>query len=102
MTVSLHNVTFETALENILRQIDATYRVEAGVYEIVPRQMISGPDPTDNVLVSAPTQGCDATLQDGRYLYLVRGDVLYKVDKSDLKVTKTGSLHVPNKIIWRS
>src|SRR5580700_6495592 len=37
VTVSLKNVTFETALQNVLRQVDATYRVEGGVYEIVKR-----------------------------------------------------------------
>ncbi len=33
VTVSLKNVTFDTALQNVLRQVDATYRVEAGVYD---------------------------------------------------------------------
>ena len=37
VTVSLKNVTFETALQNVLRQVDSTYRIEAGVYEIVKR-----------------------------------------------------------------
>ncbi len=37
VTVSLKNVTFETALQNITRQVDATYRVEGGVYQIVRR-----------------------------------------------------------------
>jgi hypothetical protein len=42
VTVSLRNVTFETALQNILRQVDATFRVEAGVYQILKRE----PPPT--------------------------------------------------------
>lgn len=37
VTVSLKNVTFETALQHILRQVDATYRVEGGVHEIIKR-----------------------------------------------------------------
>jgi type II secretory pathway component GspD/PulD (secretin) len=37
VTVSLKNVSFQLALENILRQVDATYRIEAGVYEIVKK-----------------------------------------------------------------
>lgn len=37
VTVSLRNVTFETALLNILKQVDATYRVEGGVYQIIKR-----------------------------------------------------------------
>ncbi len=38
VTVSLKNVTFEAALQYVLRQVDATYRVEGGVYEIVKRE----------------------------------------------------------------
>lgn len=38
ITVSLRNVTFETALQNIARQADATYRIENGVYEVEPRE----------------------------------------------------------------
>jgi len=35
VTISLRNVTLEVALQNILRQVDATYRVESGVFEII-------------------------------------------------------------------
>jgi hypothetical protein len=35
VTVSLKNVSFETALGNVARQVDATYRVEGGVYNVV-------------------------------------------------------------------
>jgi type II secretory pathway component GspD/PulD (secretin) len=38
ITVSLKNVPFETALQNITRQVDATYRIEGGVYQIVKRE----------------------------------------------------------------
>ena len=44
VTVSLKSVTFETALQNVLRQVDATYRIEAGVYEIVKKQDTIGPN----------------------------------------------------------
>lgn len=43
VTVSLRSITFETALQNILRQVDATYRVEGGVYEIVRRSITVAP-----------------------------------------------------------
>jgi len=39
ITVSLKNVTFETALQNITRQVDATYRIEGGIYQIVRREV---------------------------------------------------------------
>ena len=40
ITVSLKNVPFETALQNITRQVDATYRIEGGVYQIVKREEV--------------------------------------------------------------
>jgi len=44
VTVSMKNVLFEQALQNILKQVDATYRIESGVYEIVKRE--AGPQVT--------------------------------------------------------
>ncbi len=38
VTCSLTNVPFETALRNILSQVNATYRVEGGVYTILVKQ----------------------------------------------------------------
>ena len=38
VTVSLRNVAFSSALQNILRQVDATYRIEAGTWQIVKRE----------------------------------------------------------------
>jgi hypothetical protein len=46
VTVSLKSVTFETALQNITRQVDATYRVEAGIYQIVRRVQDNAPEST--------------------------------------------------------
>lgn len=52
VTVSLKNVQFEVALQNILKQVNATYRVEAGIYQIIVReepridQGATGPDLT--------------------------------------------------------
>jgi hypothetical protein len=40
VTVSLKNVLFETALRYILTQVDATYRIESGVYQIVHKENI--------------------------------------------------------------
>jgi hypothetical protein len=37
VTASLKDVTFDTALQNLLRQVDATYRIEGGVYNIILR-----------------------------------------------------------------
>ncbi|HWA84337.1 MAG TPA: hypothetical protein VG820_12915, partial [Fimbriimonadaceae bacterium] len=38
VTLDLRNVSFATALRNILSQVDATYRIEAGVYQIIRRE----------------------------------------------------------------
>jgi type II secretory pathway component GspD/PulD (secretin) len=48
VTVSLRNVTFEAALQNILKQVDATYRVEGGVYQIIKREVPNPTNPIDN------------------------------------------------------
>ena len=40
ITLSLKNVPFETALRNITNQVDATYRVEGGVYQIIRREEV--------------------------------------------------------------
>ncbi|MCW5937827.1 MAG: hypothetical protein KIT11_11040 [Fimbriimonadaceae bacterium] len=37
VTVSLRDVPFETALRNVLNQVQATYSIEGGVYVIFPR-----------------------------------------------------------------
>jgi type II secretory pathway component GspD/PulD (secretin) len=42
VTVSLRNVTFEAALQNILKQVNATYRVEGGIYQIVLKETPTG------------------------------------------------------------
>jgi hypothetical protein len=46
VTVNLKNVLFETALRYILGQVDATYRIESGVYQIVRKEAGPGPNPT--------------------------------------------------------
>src|SRR4051794_14854354 len=52
VTVNLKNVRFDTALQNILKQCDATYRVEGGVYQIIKREE---PTPTGPGETQAPT-----------------------------------------------
>lgn len=47
VTVSLRNIPFETALRNILNQVDATYRREGGVYNIIKREAEVVPTTTD-------------------------------------------------------
>ncbi|HVT11159.1 MAG TPA: hypothetical protein VHE55_02750 [Fimbriimonadaceae bacterium] len=55
VTVNLKNVRFDTALQNILKQVDATYRVEGGVYQIIHREEIVPPT-TTGPETTAPTQ----------------------------------------------
>jgi hypothetical protein len=59
ITVTLKNVTFETALQNITRQVDATYKIEGGVINIIKRTLDkvdinpgdTAPIPTNNKVV---------------------------------------------------
>ena len=56
ITVSLRNVPFETALRNILNQVDATYRVEGGIYQIIRREdFTTTPTTPTDTNVPAPT-----------------------------------------------
>ena len=57
VTVNLKNVSVEIALQNILRQVDATYRVEAGVYEIIKKQNLiqANASTVDNVDPKQPS-----------------------------------------------
>jgi hypothetical protein len=43
VTVNMKNQRFDTVLQNILKQVDSTYRVEGGVYQIIKREE---PQPT--------------------------------------------------------
>jgi hypothetical protein len=53
VTLSLHNVSFSTALQNILRQVDATYRIETGVWQIVKREeSLQDPIKDPNIVVT--------------------------------------------------
>jgi len=105
ITVALHNVTFEVALQNVLRQVDATYRIEGGVYEVVHQsgnfgdpvppelQVPIRPEATQSPASALTEPRAETAItQDSRFLYIVRGDALYKVQKSDLKLVKTGAL----------
>jgi hypothetical protein len=38
VTVNMKNQRFDTVLQNILKQVDSTYRVEGGVYQIIKRE----------------------------------------------------------------
>ena len=57
ITVSLKNVTFETVLQNITRQVDATYRIEGGIYQIVRREIEQGGVNTGDVPTVATGDG---------------------------------------------
>lgn len=49
ITVNLKDVPFETALRNVLGQVNATYRVEGGIYTIIlkPTEVAPGTTETD-------------------------------------------------------
>jgi type II secretory pathway component HofQ len=103
INLQLTNVTFDVALQNIVRQVDAAYHIEGGVYQIVKRGQVRprvvSPDPTDNRIVIPATTSTQARQtdppvisQDGKYLYILRGGTLFKVNKSDLKTVAARKL----------
>ena len=92
VTVSLKNVRFETMIESLLRQVDATYRVEGGVYEIIKRPNIGTAYQIPPITVG---QSGPAITQDGRYIYLFVDSTLLKIQKSDLKIVGTRSIETP-------
>ncbi len=47
VTVNLKNQTFEVVLQAILKQADATYRVEGGIYNIIKKEVVAPPPPGD-------------------------------------------------------
>ncbi len=42
VTLNLKNVKFGTVLENITRQVDATYRIEGGIFRILKKEETTG------------------------------------------------------------
>lgn len=44
ITVDFKDIPFETALKGILDQVNATYRVETGIYQVIPREKFTGPE----------------------------------------------------------
>lgn len=54
VTITLRDVPFETALRAVLNQVDATWRVEGGIYNIIKKPEIAQPTPGID-LGSGPT-----------------------------------------------
>lgn len=60
ITLTIKKKPFKTVLENILRQVDATYRIDGGVYNIIKRvdtiqlgkDTDQGPAPTNTRIIS--------------------------------------------------
>jgi len=107
ITLTLRNVTFESALAYMLRQVDATYRIEGGVLMITPLlRTVEGdalpPPPTPRsvgfgeTLPPAPpaddSTAAAVVVQDTSYLYVVRGFHTYKIRKSDMTTVARGVL----------
>ncbi len=86
-TVSAHlrNVTLETALQTILRQVDASCWVEAGVVHIVPRNASYAEG------VAQPAAKRTITT-DGHYVFVTNGGTLFKLRTGDLGVVDRAPL----------
>jgi bla regulator protein BlaR1 len=89
VTGDFRAATFATSIQQILKQVDATYDVVGGVYEIHRAQRIQAGSDWRTIQMAKP----ETTItQDAKFLYILRGSTLYKVRKSDLKVVAKGTL----------
>lgn len=54
IVIHIESKPFETVLRNVLNQVNATYRIEGGIYNIVPRPaVIVGSDPGTTITATA-------------------------------------------------
>lgn len=92
VTFQMRNVTFGDALQHILKQVDATYWFRGGIYYVEAK----GQGPDSQIRIGGDPAHVDKTppiiTQDDKFLYILRGDTLYKVNKSDLKTVATRKL----------
>jgi len=93
VTVDLKNISFEQGLQNVLRQVDATYRVQGGVYEVTLRNQ----QPGDPIVIGEPIPdkpgSSSAIAIGGKYVFIVYNGYAYKLDKDDMHVVGKTLLH---------
>jgi hypothetical protein len=85
ITLHITDKPFETTLEAILKQVDATYRVDAGVYTIIKKEDTTG-------VVATPDQ-TDTTTQITQKKRLVRIKILH-ADPALILTLLTGRLNI--------
>ena len=56
IVIHIEKKPFETVLRNVLNQVEATYRIEGGIYNIVPRPAPIITDPNLTTGTTAPSQ----------------------------------------------
>lgn len=89
VTAMMKNVPFDTALTNLLKQVDSRFQIEGGVYQVVrsSTRLDEG-----SLVTGTPQSQIPVMTQDEKYLYILRGDMLYKVNKADLKTVEMRKL----------
>jgi type II secretory pathway component GspD/PulD (secretin) len=98
VTLSLHNVTFEDALGNVLRQVNASYRMEKGIihiYRLGGRTAVVEPPPVSGpelLAESSGSAGGTVVVQDASFLYVLRETKMFKLRKTDLRVVAAGAV----------
>lgn len=77
VTVSLNRVPFETALRNILNQVDSTWAVDAGIYTIIKKPVAEAPQaieaPVRESSFSVPITIPLRSIDPARLLQLLQG-----------------------------
>lgn len=115
LSLNLRDVPMEEALRQVLRAADATYRVEGGVYQIVPRAEMMEPPLATRAEIALP-QGMApapmarpgnphmppmmgdhviAMVQDDGHLYVATTNRVLKLTKTNLRVVAQTMLPMP-------
>lgn len=102
VSLNVKKAPFKDTLNAILRQVNATYLVNAGVFMIVPAFPAASNTPADKYphfadpgwlpgsRGNADTPTADNQMvMDAESLYLMKGNTLYKIQKSNMKVVAT-------------
>jgi hypothetical protein len=94
VSLAVQGVGLHEALSKLLRQVNANFEIEGGIYQFRPiRGLRIGGGP----LEFASASPSSAAAQEKNYIYLYRDGSLYKIGKADLKTVAFQKLH---EVLW--
>jgi len=81
--LGLEPAPFEDQLLTILHEVHATYRVQAGVYQIYPKSDRSLDQSHYTLVDPVDSRGLPSWVEDKQFLYRITGQLVVKVRKTD-------------------